>query len=98
MRIATTASTSPASAGADTGKRSAMKVACCVWGGADGKGPGNRHLAGGLRHVQVYSLESCLPMHFTHAMTHAIPTQVRGRPRSPRRGATRRAKGVEAAL
>jgi len=32
----------------DTGKRSARKPACCVWGGADGKGLGNQHLASGL--------------------------------------------------
>jgi len=35
----------------DTGKRSARKPACCVWGGADGKGLGNQHLASGLLYL-----------------------------------------------
>jgi hypothetical protein len=35
-----------------TGKRSAVRVACCVWGGADGKGLFTQHLAGGLLHLE----------------------------------------------
>jgi hypothetical protein len=31
-----------------TGKRSGVRAACCVWGGADGKGLRKQHLAGGL--------------------------------------------------
>jgi len=34
-----------------TGKRSAMKVACCVWGGADAKGLVNQYLGGCLLHL-----------------------------------------------
>jgi len=34
-----------------TGKRSALNVACCVWGGADAKGLDNQYLGGCLLHV-----------------------------------------------